>query len=111
MATKTVAATPKRKPKYRQSPLGLDREATRVLDILMAEKGWNPEDVARASRETGDPMRVVSTRTIQRIMQTKKRPRRATRNEIARALGVAPSMIWKPPPPEATPVHDALVAA
>lgn len=87
----------------------IDWGAAAHLDRLMADRGWNPRDVERASRKTGNPARRAHYRTIYRVLSEGHKPTRPVRNEIARALGVAPSMIWRDPNGAAH--DDALLAA
>lgn len=82
----------------------IDWTAAARLERLMADRGWNPRDVERASVKTGHPARRAHYRTIYRVISEGHRPRRPVQFEIAAVFGLQPSHIWgnTPLPAETT---------
>ncbi|MEJ7786415.1 MAG: hypothetical protein WKF96_16550 [Solirubrobacteraceae bacterium] len=72
----------------------VDYRAAQTLSDLLADRGWTPADVERASEATGHPMRRVSKRTVYRVLTDGHLPRNPVQFEIAATLGLLPSHIW-----------------
>lgn len=72
----------------------VDWKAAERLDVLLADRGWLPADVARESQRTGHPLRAVSQRTVYRVLNEGHKPTTPLQFEIAATLGLLPSHIW-----------------
>lgn len=72
----------------------VDWRAAETLGELLADRGWTPIDVERASAQTGHPLRRVSKRSVYRVIREGHRPTNPVQFEIAATLGLLPSQIW-----------------
>lgn len=68
--------------------------AASLVESLMADRGWFPIDLERASADTGHPMRQVSRRSVYRVIRDGYVPSHPVQFEIAAAFGLLPSHIW-----------------
>lgn len=88
----------------------VDWRAAELLNELLADRGWTAADVARATAETGHPMRRVSPRSVYRVLNEGHRPTNPVQFEIAATLGLRPSHIWGRTPLPAPPTVLELAA-
>lgn len=72
----------------------VDWRAAETLGELLADRGWTPADVERASANSGSPFRRVSKRSVYRVLREGHRPTNPVQFEIAATLGLVPSQIW-----------------
>lgn len=72
----------------------VDWAAARLLDRLMADRGWTPRSVEAASARTGHPQRRVSMRVVYRVVSEGHKPTNPIQFEIAATFGLLPSHIW-----------------
>ena len=71
-----------------------DWRASALVGQLMADRGWFPSDLERASLKTGHPQRCVSMRSVYRVLREGYIPTAPIQFEIAQAFGLLPSQIW-----------------